>query len=249
MRGVRRDKLLGRLAKLAALEASPNLHEAESARRQVERFMARHGFTREDVRPREVGYREADLPKGWDVPWKFVLATAAARHYGSEAVRRGARVRICGEHADVGEALALARRLLRAVRELESAAACELESGLDSLTEHLDAELPRRKRDLAFRTGAARGLGRVLARYRGRGDDVSFAPASPAAGEGPARELARREGSGRDYAARVAARHRPEVVGLADEVDAVWEAFGQYVAERHASAGPGGTVVVRRDSE
>jgi hypothetical protein len=249
----RREKQVEKLAKLLALASSPNPHEAESARRQAEKLMKRHGLCREDAAPKEYGFREEVLQgNGWAVAWRFTAATAAARHFGAEALRRGRVVRIAGEHADVESAVALARRLLRAVREVEGLAARELEGASDEATEALDAELPRRQRDLAFRTGAARGLGRVLAWYRAQGATDPGAPApgpagaDPAAGAAaPARAVARVEGSGRDHSARVGARYRPEVAAP-DPLDEVWEAFGQYVAERHAVAGPGGTVTVGR---
>lgn len=248
---MRRDKLLDRLAKLAALESSPNPHEAESARRQTERFMARHGLSRDDIRPREVGYHEADLPRGWDASWKFALATAAARHYGVEAVRRGPRVRICGEHADVEAAFAFARRLLRTVRELEAVAADMLGSELGIDVSRLDETLPRRQRDLAFRLGAARGIGRALARAREGGSGDAWCSASSgeetAAAKSVPRELARRPGSGKDHSVRVAARYRPEVVALPDDgIDASWEAFGKYVADRCVVARVDGVVEVKK---
>jgi hypothetical protein len=257
----RRERQLDKLAKLLALEGSPNPHEAESARRQAERFMKRHGLCREDAVPKEYGFREEVLQgSGWAVAWRFTAATAAARHFGAEALRRGREVRIVGEHADVESAVALARRLLRAVREVEGLAARELEGASDEAADALDAEMPRRQRDLAFRTGAARGIGRVLARYCAQASSETSppAPGAPAPGPvgagpvpeapAPTRAVARVEGSGRDHSARVGARYRPEVAAP-EPLDEVWEAFGQYVAERNTVAGPGGTVTVSRRSK
>jgi len=244
VRGVTRDKLLDKLSKLLALETSPNAHEAQSARKQAERFMLRHGLSRDDVRSRDVGYHEVVLPgSGWRVHWRFVLATAAARSYGAEAVAGEREVRIVGEHADVVRAAKRCRRLLRLIRELEGIAVQYLEDRPDVAHALARRNLLRKLRDTSLRTGMARGVSAVLLK-RSRRD---AAGASSSMAEGPATSLvAVSEGSGKDHSTRVSSRYHPEVVDVGSGLDESWEVFGMLIARDNLVAFSSGEIQVRR---
>lgn len=111
------SRIISRLRKLLALARSGNSHEASSAREKAERLMDKHGLAEADVY--EVGPDEEVKvslgSKGFERPWKFRLATLAARCYGCEALglRVGERrkVRLVGRKAGVDEAVKLFNEL------------------------------------------------------------------------------------------------------------------------------------------
>lgn len=111
------SRIISRLRKLLALAKSGNSHEASSAREKAERLMDKHGLT--EASADEVGPDEEVKvslgSKGFERPWKFRLATLAARCYGCEALglRVGERrkVRLVGRKAGVDEAVKLFNEL------------------------------------------------------------------------------------------------------------------------------------------
>lgn len=105
------SKVISRVRKLLALARSGNPHEAASAREKAETCMARHGLTEAEV---EAGSddEEVQVPigaVGFEEPWKFKLATVAARRHGCEAlglrVGRRRKVRLVGPRVRVAAAV------------------------------------------------------------------------------------------------------------------------------------------------
>lgn len=114
-------KVLTRLRKLLALACSGNLHEASSARSKADEYMARHGLTEADaaVEGEDEVVQEPIGAAGFESPWRFKLATVAARHHGCEAlglrVGRRRKVRLVGVRARVTEAVTFFKLLYQEV--------------------------------------------------------------------------------------------------------------------------------------
>jgi len=120
-------KVLTRLRKLLALARSGNPHEASSARAKADEYMARHGLREEDasVEGEDEVVQVSIGSAGFASPWKFKLATVAARHHGCEAlglrVGKRRKVRLVGIRVGVTEAASLFKFLEQEVRRLAGA--------------------------------------------------------------------------------------------------------------------------------
>jgi len=163
-----RDRQLDRLAKLLALESSPNVHEADAARRAAERLMEKHGLRREEASGRSSsGYYEHPMgARGFDRAWRFALVTAAARHCGAEAigllVGDRCKVRIAGLREDVERAVSLYEDLVELVLELGR----DVRDLDDAMMDEVEAYGSRECQD-AFRRGVVLGIVVHLARAGG----------------------------------------------------------------------------------
>jgi hypothetical protein len=168
-------KLLIRLRKLLALARSGNVHEAASARTKADEYMARHGLTEADASVAgEDEVVEVSLgSKGFETPWKFKLATVAARSFRCEALglRVGERrkVRLVGVRDEVARAAELFRLLEREVLRVARAE-------LAGVVARIRMVVPKYVRLLSerylryFREGLVDGLAAsLLGRGRSRG--------------------------------------------------------------------------------
>lgn len=244
-----RDRHLDRLAKLLALESSPNVHEADSARRAAESFMRRHGLRREEASGRTAsGYYEHPMgARGWKQAWRFALVTAAARHCGAEAIGLWdgdrLKVRVAGVRSDVERAVVLYDQLLALVIELgRDVSPADLDLGmLAELEDHGARECSD-----AFRRGVVLGIIVHLARLSGEPlfRDHHVPPAQERSGEAARDQvsLARTDRGRRGQSDRVRARYEPDERELdLDVVSALaWFGAGLRVAgERVVVAGDG----------
>jgi hypothetical protein len=228
-----RDRQLDRLAKLLALESSPNVHEADAARRAAERLMKKHGLLREEASGRSPsGYYERPMgSRGFDQAWRFALVTAAARHCGAEAVGLlvgdRCKVRIAGLREDVERAVSLYEDLLELVLELGRDVA---RGGLGGdMLEEVEAYGSRECAD-AFRRGVVLGIIVHLSRASGeslfQGHNVpvesSRPESTPACGE-----LVRIGERISDQSERVRSRYAPEERPLDLDVVSALAWFGE----------------------
>lgn len=245
-----RERLVGKVAKLLALGASPVACEAVSARRMAAALMEKHGIGRGEVDSWEgSGYFEKSMgSRGWGSAWRLSLVTAAARYCGAEAVSllKGRRrtVRIAGERRDVEAAAELYDSLLGAVlglgREVRRIPLA------DALLEELDDHGERDCAD-AFRRGEVSAVVKMLARKRREREEAARAssvdgPETPAeavpaeaAREAP-RSLVRVGWSlaGKTARSRARTRYSPEEMPVTlDDVFAVgWFELGYQLAKR-----------------
>jgi hypothetical protein len=162
-------KVVSRLRKLLALSRSGNAHEASSARSKADEYMARHGLQESDAAV--AGEDEVvEVPvgsRGFEEPWKFKLATVAARRYGCEALGRrlGRRrtVRLVGVRDEVARAVKFFKTL-----ELEVVRVARLE--LEGVVEKIRGISPGHVRRLSerylryFREGLVDGVAASLLR-------------------------------------------------------------------------------------
>jgi hypothetical protein len=240
-----RDRLVGKVAKLLALGASPAACEAASARRMAEALMKTHGIRADEVSSWEgSGYHEKSMgSRGWCVAWRLSLVTAAARYCGAEAVSllKGRRrtVRIVGERRDVEAAAELYESLLGAVLDVGRDVGRISLAGI--LLEELDDYGERDCAD-AFRRGEVSAVVRMLARKRreqeeapraSSGETPAEAVPTEAAREAP-RSLVRVGRSLAGKTARARTRYSPEErpVTLDDVFASGWFELGYQLARR-----------------
>jgi hypothetical protein len=206
-----RDRQLDRLAKLLALESSPNVHEADSAGRAAAALMEKHGLCREEASGRTAsGYYEHPMgARGWDQAWRFSLVTAAARSCGTEAiglvVGDRCKVRIAGAREDVERAVQLYGELLEIVLGLGRVV--EVEAGMG---EEVAFYGTRECKD-AFRQGAVVGIVALLAKAAGeslfRGHPPQGSPAEAGPEQGALVKVSRRQ---TEQSERVRAKYSPD---------------------------------------
>jgi hypothetical protein len=240
-----RSRAAARAAKLLALASSPNPHEAAAAREAARRIMLEHGLSEaevlagcdDDLGEVSLGGSERGST------WRFVLATAAARYCGCEAVAllvRGRRkVRVVGRRGDARHASEIFRSVISLVSQLEREVARAVEAGEVSLDPG-DAALAAE----SFRLGAASALAALLgaaARARGPGEAAPrVADPSPEAGV-LARVASRPESGGPSVG-----RYEPETVSPDLEEDADWDFYELgFTMVRGAEVLEDGTVRIR----
>lgn len=233
-----RDRQLDRLAKLLALESSPNAPEAASARRAAEALMKKHGLRREDASGRSPsGYYEHPMgARGWGQAWRFTLVTAAARHCGCEAVAllvgRRRKVRVAGVRSDVERAVRLYEALLGAVRLLGRGIEAE---DLDPGMAWEASDLGVRACSDSFRRGVVLGIVEILSRvgsgplFRGqpapRGEAPREARPPREAPAGDDRALVRVAEGRRGQSDRVRSRYQPDEVDVRLDDAPAWAWF------------------------
>jgi hypothetical protein len=165
-------KVLSRLRKLLALARSGNTHEAASARSKADALMARHALQESDadVAGEDEVVEQPIGAAGFASPWKFKLATVAARRHDCEAlglrVGKRRKVRIVGVRVKVAAAVEEFKCLEQEVRRLARA---EL-SGVVAMFREISPRHVRRLSEkylLHFREGLVDGLAVLLRRERG----------------------------------------------------------------------------------
>jgi hypothetical protein len=214
-----RSRAAARAAKLLALAASPNPHEAGAAREAARRIMSEHGLTQDEV----LAGGDDDLGEvslgGSErgSTWRFVLATAAARFCGCEAVAllsRGRRkVRVVGRRGDARHASEIFRSATSLVSQLEREVARAVEAG-DVLLDAGDAALAAE----SFRLGAASALAALFG-VAARERDPADPPPPPEAGV--LARVALPPGAG----GPAVGRYEPETVSPDLEDDADWDFY------------------------
>lgn len=244
-----RDRRLDRLAKLLALESSPNACEAASARRAAESLMRKHGLRREEASGRSSsGYYEHPMgARGWGQAWRFALVTAAARHCGAEALALLAgdrtKVRVVGVRADVERAVELYAELLAVVLELGKSAR---EGVLDDGRLRNEAEIYGVRECVdAFRRGAVLGVVALLARTGGEVFSAGRAPSDLGGKRSVTPEqgaMVRVEGRRSGQSERVRARYAPveRAADLDDVLARAWFTKGLCEIHRRVVVGDGG---------
>jgi hypothetical protein len=235
-----RDRQLDRLAKLLALARSPNVHEAESAKRAAGELMRRHGLGAEEASGRLAsGYYEHPLGARFHQAWRFALATAAARHCGAEAVGlwvgQKCKVRIAGVRSDVERAVALYERLLELVLDLGRRVdgvdeSMRLDVACSGLAACKDS----------FRRGVVVAL--VVLMARSAGEPLFQGVAAPR-GRGLSRELARVD----DRSSRVRESYQPDErpLDLDDAEAPAWYEAGIATVRRWVVVGEDGEPLLR----
>jgi hypothetical protein len=229
-----RDRQLDRLAKLLALESSPNVHEADAARRAAERLMEKHGLLREEASGRSSsGYYEHPMgARGFDQAWRFALVTAAARHCGAEAigllVGDRCKVRIAGPREDVARAVSLYEDLLDLVLELGR----DVRELDESMVDEVEVYGTRECQD-AFRRGVVLGIIVHLARAGGeslfQGHQAPAEEGAAGGAEIDRRALLKIDRRQADQSERVRSRYAPDERPLDLDVVSALAWFGMGV--------------------
>jgi hypothetical protein len=263
------DKVLEKIRKLIALEASPNKHEADVAHKTAERLLKKHGLTRDEVaRMSADGYAEVPMgARGFDEAWRWALVTTASRYCGAEAVALMAerkhrpprrKVRLVGERADVERAKALYGELCELVTRLEQVAADRL---LGLIVEWTWRYTPEECAD-SFRRGVVMGIAARMAAHKKAGgqDDELWRsardepPAAKPAGVlgalvrlvGGARE---RTARARETASRVRGAPQSKSIDLDDApCPAIYE-MGLDLARACVRVSPEGKVELKQQSQ
>ena len=237
-----RERILSRLDKILARTRSGNPHEAATASKMADEIMAKHSITEADLKQHaDSGYFEKSLGYvGFNTTWKFVLATAAAKYHGCEAIAlkvgRKRKVRLVGERSSVEKAAVFFEDLLSVLAELERSEAKHLADDV-----HLDCG-PKQCAD-SWRRGAVACLVEKMAEAQpgsfGRKPVVQDSPADNGIwakvksaifgvkAEGDASALALRD-KRKDHAEKIKAKYAPRMTSVDrdDVASANWYARG-----------------------